>query len=60
LVLRALSYLMTVVIHRLHETDPAWWRELLEEIKTERKSDCAWFSRLCPRCNRDWRGIWSD
>jgi hypothetical protein len=26
---RALSYLMTAVIHRLHETDPVWWRDFL-------------------------------
>jgi len=31
--LRALAYLMTAVIHRLHETDPAWWRDFLEEMK---------------------------
>jgi hypothetical protein len=36
--LQALSYLMTTVIHRLHETDPAWWQELLKEIKAERKA----------------------
>jgi len=39
--LQALSYLMTTVIHRLHETDPAWWQELLKEIKAEKKK------RLC-------------
>jgi hypothetical protein len=36
--LQALSYLMTVVIHRLHETDPDWWQELLKEIKAEKKA----------------------
>jgi predicted ATPase len=36
--LQALSYLVTTVIHRLHETDPAWWQETLKEIKAERKA----------------------
>jgi hypothetical protein len=36
--LQALSYLMTTVIHRLHETDPGWWRETLKEIKPEKES----------------------
>jgi hypothetical protein len=36
--LQALSYLMTTVIHRLHETDPAWWQETLKEIRAERKA----------------------
>jgi hypothetical protein len=34
--LRALTYLMTAVIHRLHETDPAWWRDFLDEMKSQR------------------------
>jgi hypothetical protein len=29
---------VTVVIHRLHETDPAWWREFLREIRADRNS----------------------
>lgn len=32
---QALRYLLTAVIHRLHETDREWWRDLLEEIKGE-------------------------
>jgi len=36
--LQALSYLMMTVIHRLHETDPAWWQETLNEIRAERKA----------------------
>lgn len=36
--LQALFYLMTTVIHRLHETDPAWWRDTLNEIKAERNA----------------------
>jgi hypothetical protein len=35
---QALSYLVTAVIHRLHETDPAWWREFLGEMRSERKA----------------------
>jgi hypothetical protein len=35
---RALSYLMTAVIHRLHEKDPGWWREFLGEIKAQRNT----------------------
>lgn len=35
---RALSYLMTAVIHRLHEKDPDWWREFLGEINAERNT----------------------
>lgn len=35
---RALSYLMTAVIHRLHEKDPDWWREFLGEMKAERNT----------------------
>jgi hypothetical protein len=29
---RALSYLVTVVIRRLHDIDPAWCRDLLAEL----------------------------
>jgi hypothetical protein len=36
--LQALSYLMTTVIHRLHETDPSWWQELLKEIRAEKRA----------------------
>ena len=35
---RALSYLMTAVIHRLHEKDPSWWREFLGEIEAQRNT----------------------
>jgi hypothetical protein len=33
---RALSYLVTVVIRRLHDIDPAWCRDLLAELKADR------------------------
>jgi hypothetical protein len=33
--LRALNYLMTAVIHRLHETDGGWWRDFLTEMKAQ-------------------------
>ena len=36
--LQALSYLMTTVIHRLHETGLVWWQELLKEIKDEKRA----------------------
>lgn len=36
--LQALSYLMTTVIHRLNEADPAWWQELLKEFKAEKRA----------------------
>jgi len=36
--LRALTYLMTAVIHRMNETDPAWWRDFLAEMKAQRDS----------------------
>jgi hypothetical protein len=35
---RALSYLVTVVIRRLHDIDPAWCRDLLEELREDRMS----------------------
>jgi hypothetical protein len=35
---RALSYLVTAVIHRLHEKDPSWWREFLGEIRAQRNT----------------------
>jgi len=31
-----LSYLVTIVIQRLHESDPAWPRKLLEDIRSDR------------------------
>ena len=34
--LRALTYLVTVVIRRLHDIDPAWCRDLLAELKADR------------------------
>lgn len=36
--LQALSYLVTSVIHRLHETDPVWWREFLGDIKSQKNA----------------------
>ena len=30
---QALAYLVTVLIHRLHENDQAWWQEFRDEIK---------------------------
>jgi hypothetical protein len=33
---QALSYLVTVLVHRLHESDPTWWREFLDELKADR------------------------
>ena len=33
---QALVYLVTVLIHRLHENDPAWWQEFRDEIKQTR------------------------
>lgn len=35
---RALSNLVTAVIHRLHETDPKWWREFLGEMQAQRNT----------------------
>lgn len=35
---RALTYLMTAVIHRLHETDPTWWRGFLDDMKSQRNA----------------------
>ena len=32
----ALSYLVTIVIQRLHESDPAWTGKLLEDIRSDR------------------------
>jgi hypothetical protein len=44
--LRAVSYLVTVVIRRLHDIDPAWCRELLAELKEERMSASPGSDRL--------------
>jgi hypothetical protein len=33
---QALAYLVTVLIHRLHENDPIWWQEFRDEIKQAR------------------------
>jgi hypothetical protein len=33
---QALAYLVTVLIHRLHEGDQAWWREFRDEMKAAR------------------------
>jgi hypothetical protein len=43
---RALSYLVTVVIHRLHDIDPAWCRDLLAELKTDRMAASAGSDKL--------------
>jgi len=32
---QALAYLVTVLIHRLHENDPAWWRGFRDELKAD-------------------------
>jgi N-glycosylase/DNA lyase len=32
---RALSYLTTIVIYRLHQTGEAWWREFLRDITAD-------------------------
>lgn len=36
--LQALSCLVTSVIHRLHETDPVWWREFLDDIRSQKNA----------------------
>ncbi len=33
---QALAYLVTVLIHRLHENDPQWWQEFQDELKRDR------------------------
>ena len=33
---QALAYLVTVLIHRLHENDHAWWQEFRDEMKAAR------------------------
>jgi hypothetical protein len=38
---RALSYPVTAVIHRLHETDPAWWSDFPDEIRSARTATAA-------------------
>jgi hypothetical protein len=35
---RALSYLLTAVIHHQHEIDPFFWPAFLQEIKADHKS----------------------
>jgi len=35
---QALVYLVTVLIHRLHESDSSWWREFRDDLKTDRAS----------------------
>ena len=34
----ALSYLVTILFQRMHESDPVWTRELLEGIKADRRA----------------------
>ena len=46
---RALSYLVSVVIRRLHDIDPAWCRDLLEELKTDRMAASALSDKLFVR-----------
>ena len=29
---------MTAIVHRLHEKDPKWWREFLDEMQSNRKA----------------------
>lgn len=36
--IRALTHLVTVLLKRIRETDEAWCRELLEDIRVERNS----------------------
>lgn len=33
---QALAYLVTVLIHRLHENDRAWWQEFRDDVKAAR------------------------
>jgi hypothetical protein len=47
--LKALSYLVTVVIRRLHDIDPAWCRDLLAELKADRTAAPAGTDRLLRR-----------
>lgn len=47
--LKALSYLVTVVIRRLHDIDPAWCRDLLAELKADRTAAPAGMDRLFQR-----------
>jgi hypothetical protein len=47
--LRALSYLVTVVIRRLHDIDPAWCRDLLAELKADRMTASAGSDKLFRR-----------
>jgi hypothetical protein len=47
--LRALSYLVTVVIRRLHDIDPAWCRDLLAELKADRMAASAGSDKLFRR-----------
>ena len=46
---RALSYLVTVVIRRLHDIDPAWCRDLLRELKQDRMSAAPGSDKLFSR-----------
>jgi len=34
---QALSYLTTILIYRLHQTDRAWWREFLHELAEDKE-----------------------
>jgi len=46
---KALSYLVTVVICRLHDIDPAWCRDLLAELKADRMAASAASDKLFQR-----------
>jgi hypothetical protein len=46
---RALSYLVTVVIRRLYDIDPAWCRDLLAELKADRMAASAGSDKLFAR-----------
>lgn len=47
--LKALSYLVTVVIRRLHDIDPMWCRDLLAELKADRMSASPGSNKLFAR-----------
>ena len=47
--LKALSYLVTIVIRRLHDIDPAWCRDLLAELKADRMAASVGSDKLFQR-----------
>jgi hypothetical protein len=46
---RALSYLVTVVLRRLHDIDPAWCRDVLAELKADRMAASGGADKLFQR-----------